>query len=316
MGAVTEMSAVLGVAVVCAAVGLARATYYRRLKLPAPRSRKRTPRKLGDGERAAVLVVLHEPRFADLAPAEVYASLLDEGRPPGRRRISKERQRVWERAWFPSEQVRRQAGAREDAPIPLDRKAAGRGRLFARRGTHYPPGARPSSILAEQDMGAGSALAPVSRRAVLLRPHAHRLVSLHAAVVPFLASRRAPHPAQAHRLRAIGRSSRKLGPTGFDNSTFCRLAPGSAASTRVAEPIRGVLGSAAHGEVLSVARRQAQQATLPNETDRTTQMARTALPREFPTRPAGSFACAFRSRRTKLGKNIASRSNRPGFHIG
>ena len=35
---------------------------------------------------------------------------------------------------------------------------------------------------------------------------------------------------------AIGRSSRKLGPTGFDNSTFCRLAPGSAASTRVAEP--------------------------------------------------------------------------------
>ena len=80
MGAVTEMSAALGIAVVCAAVGLARATYYRRLKPPAPRSRKRTPRKLGEAERAAVLVVLHEPRFADLAPAEVYASLLDEGR--------------------------------------------------------------------------------------------------------------------------------------------------------------------------------------------------------------------------------------------
>ena len=79
MGAVTEMSAVLSVAVICAAVGLARATYYRRLRPPAPRSTKRTPRRLDDEERAAVLAVLHQPRFADLAPAEVYASLLDEG---------------------------------------------------------------------------------------------------------------------------------------------------------------------------------------------------------------------------------------------
>jgi putative transposase len=31
-------------------------------------------------EKAAVLDVLHEPRFVDLAPAEVYAGLLDEGR--------------------------------------------------------------------------------------------------------------------------------------------------------------------------------------------------------------------------------------------
>jgi putative transposase len=30
-------------------------------------------------ERRAVLDVLHSPRFADQAPAEVYASLLDEG---------------------------------------------------------------------------------------------------------------------------------------------------------------------------------------------------------------------------------------------
>jgi putative transposase len=31
-------------------------------------------------ERVAVLHTLHEPQFVDLAPAEVYATLLDEGR--------------------------------------------------------------------------------------------------------------------------------------------------------------------------------------------------------------------------------------------
>jgi hypothetical protein len=31
-------------------------------------------------ERQGVLAVLHEPRFVDLAPAEVHARLLDEGR--------------------------------------------------------------------------------------------------------------------------------------------------------------------------------------------------------------------------------------------
>lgn len=80
MSSVTEMSVVLGVAAVCAAVGIARSTYYRRLKPRERRPPARPPRKLGDAERAAVLAVLHEPRFADLAPAEVYASLLDEGR--------------------------------------------------------------------------------------------------------------------------------------------------------------------------------------------------------------------------------------------
>ena len=30
-------------------------------------------------ERVAVLAALHEPRFVDLAPAEVYATMLDEG---------------------------------------------------------------------------------------------------------------------------------------------------------------------------------------------------------------------------------------------
>jgi putative transposase len=42
--------------------------------------RRRSPRALGEAERAAVLEQLHTPRFVDLAPGEVYATLLDEGR--------------------------------------------------------------------------------------------------------------------------------------------------------------------------------------------------------------------------------------------
>src|SRR4051794_29591389 len=38
-----------------------------------------SPRALTAGERQTVLDLLREPRFADLAPAEVYATLLDEG---------------------------------------------------------------------------------------------------------------------------------------------------------------------------------------------------------------------------------------------
>lgn len=42
----------------------------------SPEVRARAVRMVMD----RVLVVLHEPRFVDLAPAEVYATLLDEGR--------------------------------------------------------------------------------------------------------------------------------------------------------------------------------------------------------------------------------------------
>ncbi|GAC1549728.1 MAG: IS3 family transposase [Candidatus Velthaea sp.] len=37
-------------------------------------------RRLSDDERAAVLAVLHEPRFVDQAPPQIHAHLLDEGR--------------------------------------------------------------------------------------------------------------------------------------------------------------------------------------------------------------------------------------------
>ena len=79
MTAVAEMGALVTVAAVCAALGIARASYYRRPA--AHRGAAQGPaRKLATLERAAVLEVLHEPRFADQAPAEVYATLLDESR--------------------------------------------------------------------------------------------------------------------------------------------------------------------------------------------------------------------------------------------
>jgi putative transposase len=80
MATVTQIGPRLGIAPTCAALGLPRATYYRRRRsLRAAPPRRPPPRALNPGERAAVLAVLHEPRFVDLAPAEVYATLLDAG---------------------------------------------------------------------------------------------------------------------------------------------------------------------------------------------------------------------------------------------
>jgi len=80
MATVTQIGPRLGIAPTCAALGLPRASYYRRRQPPPAASPRRSPpRALSPGERDTVLAVLHEPRFADLAPAEVYATLLDAG---------------------------------------------------------------------------------------------------------------------------------------------------------------------------------------------------------------------------------------------
>jgi putative transposase len=80
MATVSDIGPRLGIAPTCAALGLPRATYYRRRRpQSAPPARARSPRALSAGEQATVLDVLHAPRFVDLAPAEVYATLLDEG---------------------------------------------------------------------------------------------------------------------------------------------------------------------------------------------------------------------------------------------
>jgi len=81
MATVTEVGPRLGIAPTCAALGLPRATYYRRRRpRSAPSLHRPSPQALSVAERAAVLAVLHEPRFVDLAPAEVYATLLDDGK--------------------------------------------------------------------------------------------------------------------------------------------------------------------------------------------------------------------------------------------
>src|ERR1700694_4519652 len=68
----------------CAALNVSRASVYRRRAglarpLAALRPRPSPRRALAVVERRAMLDLLRAPRFADQAPAEVYAILLDEG---------------------------------------------------------------------------------------------------------------------------------------------------------------------------------------------------------------------------------------------
>lgn len=67
----------------CLALGVARASaycFFRRKDSPAPRRETPKPeRALSDDERRQVLDVLNSERFRDMPPAEVYATLLDEG---------------------------------------------------------------------------------------------------------------------------------------------------------------------------------------------------------------------------------------------
>jgi putative transposase len=80
MATVTDVGPRFGIAPTCAALALPRATYYRWQRPPRARPQRRPSlRALPVEERAEVLAVLHEPRFVDVAPAEVYATLLDEG---------------------------------------------------------------------------------------------------------------------------------------------------------------------------------------------------------------------------------------------
>lgn len=73
----------IGIQAACAVLGVARSRLYReRQRAADPRPPKVTPsrRALSPEERAAVLDTLNSARFADQAPREVYARLLDEGR--------------------------------------------------------------------------------------------------------------------------------------------------------------------------------------------------------------------------------------------
>ena len=81
MEAVTVHAPERGVRAVCRALVVPRATYYRTLRpWHGPRRRGSSLRALTTVERRVVLEALLEPRFCEQAPAEVYATLLDEGR--------------------------------------------------------------------------------------------------------------------------------------------------------------------------------------------------------------------------------------------
>ena len=84
MDTIVTHGARCGVGALCAALELPTATYYRLQPRPASTAEvvalRVTPaRALPPAERQQVLDVLHAPRFIDLAPAQVYATLLDEG---------------------------------------------------------------------------------------------------------------------------------------------------------------------------------------------------------------------------------------------
>jgi putative transposase len=65
----------------CDALGVSRATLYRRTQPPRPPTpvRAPSPRRLDEEERAAILAVLHSEEFGDQPPHEVYATLLSRG---------------------------------------------------------------------------------------------------------------------------------------------------------------------------------------------------------------------------------------------
>jgi putative transposase len=84
MQATEQLASGVGIASACGALGVVRATFYRRRRGAAANrcERPRRPPKqaLTQQERAEVLEVLNSPEFVDQAPAAAYATLLDQGR--------------------------------------------------------------------------------------------------------------------------------------------------------------------------------------------------------------------------------------------
>ncbi len=81
MNVVKEISTDVGVLRACEALGISRATYYRKLSpvKPVTESKSKHFRALSKQEEREVLDCLNSERFQDKSPAEVYATVLDEG---------------------------------------------------------------------------------------------------------------------------------------------------------------------------------------------------------------------------------------------
>lgn len=80
---ITEHRHVLGTRAICAALGEPRSTWYRTMAASRAdrksRPRRSSPRKLRAEEEARIHTVLNSEQFIDVAPAEIYTTLLDQG---------------------------------------------------------------------------------------------------------------------------------------------------------------------------------------------------------------------------------------------
>ena len=84
MSLIQEHRPQLGAAPLCQALDVPRASFYRQQSPKTTTAmvvtRRPPEHALSQAEQQTVLATLHEPRFVDLAPPQVYAQLLEEGR--------------------------------------------------------------------------------------------------------------------------------------------------------------------------------------------------------------------------------------------
>jgi putative transposase len=78
---VDELAPIVGRKAACAALGRSRASHYRARRPPrcGPPAPRMSHRRLGKDEAEVVIDALNSERFCDRAPAQVWATLLDEG---------------------------------------------------------------------------------------------------------------------------------------------------------------------------------------------------------------------------------------------
>src|SRR6202158_1992701 len=119
MLAVAELAPRVGLRSACQAFALNRGFVYRdrarrsvTASRRAPQVRPRPPLALSSAERDLLLGLLDSERFADVAPATVFATLLDEGRYHGSIRTRKYRIQRWSLA----QQKKQQALPSPDSP--------------------------------------------------------------------------------------------------------------------------------------------------------------------------------------------------------
>ena len=79
MNAAASLGKEVGIRTACNALDVSRASFYRR-EVPRKQRSAPPPLALVPEERREVLAILHEDRFIDKAPQEIYATLLDEKR--------------------------------------------------------------------------------------------------------------------------------------------------------------------------------------------------------------------------------------------